>query len=275
MTKLSPDARDLIEAARAGEGPPAQARERVRARVLARVGAGAAVGSAAALGSTSSAAQTAISTGLLFKLAAGVGVAGVLAIVAAKAGVLPGASSGPRAPAVTLPASPVVRRGAAGAAGPPCAARLRVAGALDPGRRGDLEGRRARAVAAARPRARAASRGILAGGGDGPAGEGAGRAPRGAPGPGAGRARRARRGARARRARRGAARGADPGAVRGGADERGEGRGPALPRGVAPLADGGARAIVLRRRRRAVVLACGQHRGDREAGAGVWGGGPI
>ena len=115
MTKLSPDARDLIEAARAGEGrPPCQARERVRAGVLARVGTGAAVGSAAVLGSTSAAAKTAalggaagpptMATGLLFKLAAGVGVAGVLSIVALKAGVLPSSDRGHRPAAVTAPA---------------------------------------------------------------------------------------------------------------------------------------------------------------------------
>jgi hypothetical protein len=93
MTKLSPNARDLIEAARAGERPPAKARERVRSGVLARVGAGAAVGSATLLG-----AKTAISAGLLFKVVLGVGVAGVVAGIAVKSGVLGHGSPPPVAP---------------------------------------------------------------------------------------------------------------------------------------------------------------------------------
>jgi hypothetical protein len=110
MSKLSPDARHLIDAARAGLDPPSQARARVRARVLARVGAAAAAGSAAALGSSATAAKTA-AAGILVKVAAFVGIAGVAAAITVNvdtrlAGTVPAKTSAPTPPAPprTLPA---------------------------------------------------------------------------------------------------------------------------------------------------------------------------
>ena len=111
MTELTPDARDLIEAARAGEGrAPSDARARVRARVLTRVGAAAAVGSATMLGSTTTAAKTGLgavgaTTGLLFKVAAGVGVASMIAVVTVKTGVLSSSDRGAAKPVAAMPAS--------------------------------------------------------------------------------------------------------------------------------------------------------------------------
>jgi hypothetical protein len=146
MTRLSPNARDLIEAARAGERPPAKARERVRAGVLARVGAGAAVGSATLLG-----AKTAISAGLLFKVVVGVGVASVLAGIAVTSGVLGSKAQGSPPPVATVPVATAVAKAEAPA--PPAIPALPVPATAAPASSAAAEVTKPSASSTARPRA--------------------------------------------------------------------------------------------------------------------------
>jgi hypothetical protein len=78
MTKLTPSARAFLDEAKGGDEPTSAARARVRAKLLARIGAGAATGAAAGSATAAGAATKAtLSTGLLLK------VLGVLAVTGA------------------------------------------------------------------------------------------------------------------------------------------------------------------------------------------------